>query len=175
MLNNNNNVFVVYLLPPPRILLYSNGITISSIFAREPTFIPSLFNNVSLFLYCSSYLKILYIATSLVYLFPSFNIWAIVNNTVVYSGGPDTTVGSGNEAFPPINSFPYPSTPIKLVPVTVQNGGLLVFTDAGIYIILGIGTPDNPFYTTIYYGSVNLLGYDALDVYNTEIFLMEAT
>ena len=100
-------------------------------------------------------------------------IWAIVDNAVVYSGGPDTITGNGNTAFPPLNEIPYPAQPIRLMPVTVQNGGLLVFTTDGIWIILGTGTPNNPFYTTIYYASVSLAGYNALDVYNTAVFLME--
>jgi hypothetical protein len=101
-------------------------------------------------------------------------IWAIVDNTVVYSGGPDTLVGAGTETFPPLNEIPYPSQPIRLIPVTVQNGGIIVMTTSGAYIILGTGTASNPFYTTIYYASVNLAGYDAVDVYNTAIFLMES-
>lgn len=101
-------------------------------------------------------------------------IWGIVDNMVVYSGGPDTLVGNGNTAFPPLNEIPYPAQPIYLLPVTVQGGGILVFTTSGVYIILGTGTPSDPFYTTIYYASVNLAGYNAIDVYNTAVFLMES-
>lgn len=99
-------------------------------------------------------------------------VWGIVGNRVVYSGGPDTLVGSGNESFPPLNSIPFIGMPIRLVPVTVQNGGILVLTTSGIYIILG--TTSNQFYSTIYYASINLAGYNALDVYNNTLFLMEA-
>jgi hypothetical protein len=101
-------------------------------------------------------------------------VWGIVDNTVVYSGGPDTITGNGNTAFPPLNEIPYPAQPICLVPVTVQNGGILVFTTDGVWIILGTGTGSNPFYTTIYYPSVSILGFTAVDVYNNSVFVMEA-
>jgi hypothetical protein len=101
-------------------------------------------------------------------------IWGIVDNVVMYSGGPDTTTGNGNTTFPPLNEIPYASQPVRLVPVTVQNGGLLVFTTDGVWIILGTGTASNPFYTTPYYSSVDLLGYNALDVYNNSVFVMES-
>lgn len=101
-------------------------------------------------------------------------VWMIQGNKVIYSGGPDTIVGNGNTAFPPLNAFGYQGVPIRLVPVTVQNGGLLVYTTAGIFIILGTGTPSNPFYSTTYYDKVFLGGYDALDTFGTEHFLMES-
>lgn len=101
-------------------------------------------------------------------------VWMIVGNTVIYSGGPDTLVGNGNTAFPPLNVFPFAGIPIRLVPVTVQNGGLLVYTTAGIQIILGTGTAANPFYSTTYYDKVNLGGYDALDTFGNTHYLMES-
>lgn len=101
-------------------------------------------------------------------------VWGIVGNTVVYSGGPDTVTGNGNTAFPPLNVIPYPAQPIRLIPVTVQNGGILVLTTDGVYIILGTGTASNPFYTTLYYSTVSITGYNAVDVYNNQVFLMEA-
>jgi hypothetical protein len=101
-------------------------------------------------------------------------VWAILNNTVVYSGGPDTITGNGNTAFPPLNEIPYLAQPIFLVPITVQNGGILVFTTDGVYIILGTGTASNPFYTTSYYPSVSVAGPYAFDVYNNSVFVMES-
>lgn len=101
-------------------------------------------------------------------------IWGILNNTVVNSGGPDTVTGNGNTAFAPLDFIPYPSQPICLIPVTVQNGGLLVLTTDGVWIILGTGTPGNPFYTTLYYSTVSVKGFNAITVYNNQVLLMEA-
>jgi hypothetical protein len=101
-------------------------------------------------------------------------IWAIVKNAVVYSGGPDTITGNGNTSFPPLNEIPYPAQPIRIEPVTVQGGGILVFTTDGVYIILGTGTPNDPFYTTLYYASVSITGFDAVDVNSNQIYLMES-
>jgi hypothetical protein len=101
-------------------------------------------------------------------------VWGIVANMVVYSGGPDTITGNGNTAWPPLNFIAYIAQPIFLVPITVQNGGILVYTTDGIYIILGTGTASNPFYTTSYYPSVSVTGYTAFDVYNNSVFVMES-
>jgi hypothetical protein len=101
-------------------------------------------------------------------------VWAAVGNTVVYSGGPNTPVGNGSTAFPPLNSISFPGAVIKLRGVTVQNGGILVYTTSGIWIIFGTGTPSNPFYETIYANKINLGGYDAEDSNGTNIVLMEA-
>ena len=101
-------------------------------------------------------------------------VWMIQGNSVVYSGGPDTLVGNGNTAFPPLNAIPFLGVPLRLVPVTVQNGGLLVFATDGIWIILGTGTASNPFYATSYYDKAILAGYDALDTLGPTIYMMES-
>jgi hypothetical protein len=101
-------------------------------------------------------------------------VWMILGNSVVYSGGPDTVVGNGNTAFPPLNAIGFQGVPIRMVAVTVENGGLLVYTTAGIEIILGTGTSANPFYATTYYDKVFLAGYDALDTLGTAHYLMES-
>lgn len=100
--------------------------------------------------------------------------WGIVGNTVVYSGGPDTVTGNGLTAWPPLNEIPFPAQPIKLDPVTVQNGGLIVRTTDGVYIILGTGTLTNPFYTTSYYPSVSVSSYTACGQYNNALFQEES-
>jgi hypothetical protein len=107
---------------------------------------------------------------------PAFHlkrIWAISGTNVIYSGGPDTIVGSGYESYPPLNFVPIPEQPIRLLPVVVNNGGLLVFTTSNIYIILGDGTQSNPFYPKIYLANVGILGYDALDVVGSTPYFME--
>jgi len=99
-------------------------------------------------------------------------IWGFVGNTVYYSGGPDTLVGSGNEAWPPLNFVPFTEQVIKLMPITISNGGILVFTTSHVYVILGTGTSSNPFYPTRYMANVGILGYDAVDVVGSTIYGM---
>lgn len=101
-------------------------------------------------------------------------VWTIVGNLVQYSAGPDAVTGNGSTQWPPLNTIPYPAQPIKLRPVTVSNGGLLVYTTSGTWIILGTGTAANPFYTTIYEQNVSLAGYDAEDVLGTTPYFMES-
>jgi hypothetical protein len=101
-------------------------------------------------------------------------LFAIVDNRVVWSAGPDAVTGSGNTSFPPGNSLSFTAQPIRLIPITVQNGGVLVLTTDGVRIILGTGQAGNGFYETNYYASVSLLSYNAVDVYNNQIFLMES-
>jgi hypothetical protein len=100
--------------------------------------------------------------------------WAIVGNAVQYSAGPDAVTGNGNTQWPPENTIPYVARPVRMIPVTVQNGGILVFTTDGVYIILGTGTAANPFSTTVYYASVSITGYNAVSVYNNAVFVMES-
>lgn len=101
-------------------------------------------------------------------------IWAIYQNTVVYSGGPNVLVGNGNTAFAPLSFFPFPEQPIRLVPITVQNGGILVICTSNTYIIMGTGTPSNPFYVTRYMKNVGILNYDALDVVGSTLYLFSS-
>ncbi|OYV36705.1 MAG: hypothetical protein B7Z80_14850 [Rhodospirillales bacterium 20-64-7] len=95
-------------------------------------------------------------------------------NLVIWSGGPDTITGNGNTAFPPTNFIAFPAKVVRVWPLTVQNGGLLVFTTDGVWLILGTGTANNPFYATPYFPSVSVLGFNAMDVFNNSVFLMEA-
>ncbi len=99
-------------------------------------------------------------------------VWGIVNNTVVYSAGPDAVTGNGNTQFPPLNYIAYPEQPIRLFPFTTNNGGIMVLTTSNIYVILGTGTQSNPFYTTIYMPGIGILNYDAVDVIGSTLYLM---
>jgi hypothetical protein len=103
-------------------------------------------------------------------------IWGFVGNKLYYSLGPDAvaSASNGNTAWPPLNSITYQAQIVKLWPITVQNGGLLVFTTSGVFIVLGTGTSTNPFYSTQFCNKINLASYDTFDVLGTEIFLMEA-
>lgn len=99
-------------------------------------------------------------------------VWGIVDNTVVYSAGPDAVTGNGNTQFPPLNYIAYPERPMRIIPFTTNNGGILVIGTANTYVILGTGTQSNPFYTTIYMPGVGILNYDAVDIIGSTIYLM---
>lgn len=101
-------------------------------------------------------------------------VWMGLGSTLYYSGGPDTITGNGATAFPPLNEIPLEGNFIRAVPITVENGALLVLTTSGIEIVLGLGTASNPFYATKYCDKVNLANYNALDILGTVIYLMEA-
>lgn len=62
-------------------------------------------------------------------------LWGSTANTVYFSGGPDTTVGSGQEAWPPANVFVFPET---VNAFASTSSGLLVFTTGDTYIISGL-------------------------------------
>ena len=102
-------------------------------------------------------------------------VWGALGNLVYYSAGPDATTGNGSTQFPPLNFIAFLGKVYAIIPVTVQNGGLMVFTSSGIQIILGTGTASNPFYATTYYRSVNVVNYNAVSLFNTTMFVMEAT
>jgi hypothetical protein len=90
-------------------------------------------------------------------------IWMINGSYVIYSGGPDTVTGNGNESFPPGNYFQLPEQPIRLKSITVSGGGLVVFCVSNTYIILGDGTGTPPFLAPrMYMENVGLANYDAL-------------
>lgn len=91
-------------------------------------------------------------------------IWAIYQNTVVVSGGPNTLVGNGNTAFAPLSFFPIPEQPIRLfATITSAGPGILVWGRANIYIILGQGTPSSPFQQAArYMAGCGILNYDAV-------------
>jgi len=114
-------------------------------------------------------------ATSLPMCYAFQRVWWADGNLVRYSGGPDTLAGNGNTAQPPVNFIAFLGKVYAIIPVTVQNGGLIVYTSSGIQIILGTGTATNPFYSTTYYRSVNVVNYNAISLFNTTMFVMEAT
>lgn len=96
-------------------------------------------------------------------------LWGSVGNIVYYSGGPDTTNGSGNESWPPLNNFPFPSPVTRLVP---YSGVLLVFTTNCLWAIYG--SDSTTFFDKKYQEGLGLLSYNALDVEGSEIFMFTA-
>lgn len=108
---------------------------------------------------------------------PAWNLtrqWGIVTNTVVWSATLGEVTGTAFTVFPGANVATFVAVPIRLIPTTVQGGGMIVLTTSGAKIILGTGTSDNPFYVTDYFSSVDVMGYDAVDVFNQTIYLMES-
>lgn len=99
-------------------------------------------------------------------------IWGAVQNAVYFSGGPDTTFGSGNEAFPAENVFVFPGKAVRLWPCTL---GLVVFTNSAPYLIAGTGTSSDPFISIPYLNNgPGLLSYNAFDVNGSVPYFMTA-
>lgn len=104
--------------------------------------------------------------------------WGFKDNIAYYSQGPNAqaTSSNGNTQFAPLNNVPVAGTIYAMKPITVQDGGILVFTDNGIKIILwtytSSGTP--VFYATDYYNDASINGYNAVTQFNTTFFLMES-
>lgn len=93
-------------------------------------------------------------------------VWGVVGNLVYYSGGPDTLIGNGSEAFPPSNVFVFPSTVNRLVPI---SSGLLVITTDDTFIIIGTGT--STFYSQLFEPSLGLLSWNAFDIQGSRMFM----
>jgi hypothetical protein len=96
-------------------------------------------------------------------------IFVSVGNTVYYAAGPDTTNGNGNQAFPPLNSFIFPSRVIRKWSTSI---GLIVFTVSDTYIILGKGTSSSGFYAVKFLGGLGLSSYDAFTVFGSTAYMM---
>jgi hypothetical protein len=97
-------------------------------------------------------------------------IWGFTKNLLLYSGGPDTLTGSGNEAFPPANVFAMPATITKLRATSI---GLLIYTTSDIYIETGLGTSSSPFIPPpTFQEGIGLLSYDAECVNGSTVYMM---
>lgn len=99
--------------------------------------------------------------------------WWADGNLVRWSGGPDTLAANGNTTQPPLNVIPFLGQVYDVFPVTVQDGGMIVYTSSGIQIILGQGTSSDPFYATSYYNNVNVAGYNCVCLQGTTMFVLE--
>jgi hypothetical protein len=111
--------------------------------------------------------------TSLPMTYAFQRVWWADGNIVRFSGGPDTLAANGNTTQPPLNFIQFLGMVYDIVPVTVQDGGLIVFTSSGIWIILGAGTANDPFYATSYYNNVNVAGYNCVAIQGTNMFVLE--
>jgi hypothetical protein len=64
-------------------------------------------------------------------------LWVAANNIVYFAGGPDTTNGVPEEAFPPANNFKFPG---KVTAMASTSAGLIVFTSSDSFVIQGQST-----------------------------------
>ena len=112
--------------------------------------------------------------TSLPMCFAFQRVWWADGNLVRWSGGPDTLSANGNTTQPPLNFLPFLGKVYDIIPVTVQDGGMIVYTSSGIQIILGSGTSSDPFYSTSYYNNVNVKGYNCVCIQGTTMYVLEA-
>ncbi len=108
---------------------------------------------------------------------PSYHlqrIWGFVANVVYCSAGPDQVArgGNGATAFAAgTNFFTFPGQVIRVETITVNGGGVLVFTTSDVWIILGAGTPDSPFYSKIYIRRLGISGYNAMDIIGATFYI----
>jgi hypothetical protein len=96
-------------------------------------------------------------------------MWGAVGSVVYASGGPDTSPGSGNEAFPGI-TFTFPSQVIRLESI---NSGVLVYTTDDVWIIDG-GPGVTTFFARILLRGLGLLSYNAMDKHGATYYFYTA-
>lgn len=91
-------------------------------------------------------------------------IFAIYENGVIGSGGPNVLVGNGNTAFNPAFFFPVPEQPIRLFSAMTSAGpAILIWCRSNIYSILGQGTTTSPFQqASRYMADCGIQSYDAV-------------
>lgn len=98
--------------------------------------------------------------------FHTGRMWGTQNNLLYYSGGPDTVLGNGNEAWPPLNVFSFPTIINRLVSLP---SGLLVFTVDAIYVVRGI---DSGSYTVNEWTrGIGVRQYNAVTIDGSNVYL----
>ncbi len=80
-------------------------------------------------------------------------IFGSAANVLRWSGGPDTTTGNGNTAFPSKNQFVYPST---ITWCWAASIGLVAFTLSDVQFVGGRGTADSPLYPSGFQQGIGL-------------------
>jgi hypothetical protein len=96
-------------------------------------------------------------------------VWGFVVNTLVYTNGPNTTSGNGNDSWPPLNNFPYPAAGSYLWPTSI---GLVVFTVSDMALVTGDGTGTPPFASIPFQAGIGLLSADAFGVSGSTAYIM---
>jgi hypothetical protein len=85
-------------------------------------------------------------------------MWGFIGNTVFASGGPDTVVGNGFDAWPPQYEFPFNSIILRL---EATPSALLVFTTTDVYLIGG-GPDITTYYSQLLAPGVGTLSFNAV-------------
>lgn len=93
-------------------------------------------------------------------------LWGSVNNYVYFAGGPDTTVGVPEEAWPTANVFTFPG---KVTAMVSTSQGLLVFTNADAFIIRG--TDSGSFYSQLWQANFGVASQNCVASDGDLIFL----
>lgn len=96
-------------------------------------------------------------------------IFGFCANKLTWSGGPDTTVGNGNTAFPAKNVFAFQSTGSWAWSTTV---GLLAFTVADVQVVNGQGTAASPLYPRQFQEGVGLTSKNVFCVNGSTAYMM---
>ena len=97
-------------------------------------------------------------------------IWGGLGQSVAFSGGPDTLVGTPNEAFAPADNLPFLAPVIRLVK-TPQ--GLVTFLPDSVEVIGG-GPQTASFFSVTWAPGIGLMNYNALDVLAGEIYFFSS-
>lgn len=92
-------------------------------------------------------------------------MWGSIGNVVYYSGGPETTNGDGNQAFPVAANFEFPGPIYRLVPNSI---GLLVFLNDATYVIRGVDS--TTFYPDTWQNQLGIANYNAVAVDGNNIY-----
>ena len=95
-------------------------------------------------------------------------IWGFVGNVLTYSGGPDTTYGNGNTAFPPLNAVPLTSSGTRVWSTTI---GLISLTNADAWITLGLGTSASSFSTVVFQEGIGLGDFNQFTVQGSTAYM----
>ena len=97
-------------------------------------------------------------------------IWGGAGQVVLWSGGPDVVTGNPNEAYNPIDNFPYLANVVRLIK-TSQS--LIVFLTDSVEAILG-GPLTSSFYTVTLAPGIGLGTFNAADIYAGEVLFLSS-
>jgi hypothetical protein len=98
--------------------------------------------------------------------FHSGHLWGNVGNVLYYNSGPETLVGTPEDAWKPTNFFVFPGKIQKLVSSAL---GLLVWLDTECWVIRG--TSKSNFSTSLFLSQVGVLSKNAITTDGDNLFL----
>ena len=84
-------------------------------------------------------------------------LWCAWKNYVQFSGGSDTTIGVGTEAWPPANVFEFPA---KVTGLASTSAGLIVLTSEDMFVVYGTSLVS--FYSTLYQKNFGVLSQNCI-------------